>query len=245
MPKGKRTRIVALTRTRKKGLDSKKKLMDDLRSCLEDYERVFVFSVRDMRNAKLKDMRTKWRTSRFFFGKNKVMAIALGRTAEEEQADGLHKLSKALRGQCGLMFTNSAKDDVVDFFGKYVEADYARAGAVATDDVALEEGPLPDFPHSVEPYLRLKLGLKTTLNRGVVTLLKPHIVCRKGERMTPEQTRLLKLMNHPMAEFRVNLVAVWSKDGVVERLNPDADGEEDEEEEGSGAEDDAEDMDSD
>jgi mRNA turnover protein 4 len=56
---------VALTRTRKKGLESKKKLIDELRNCLEEYDKVFVFSVRDMRNAKLKDVRAKFRTSRY------------------------------------------------------------------------------------------------------------------------------------------------------------------------------------
>lgn len=50
---------------------------------------------------------------RFFFGKNKVMALALGRTAEDEFKDDLHKLSKHLRGQTGLLFTNKTKEDVL------------------------------------------------------------------------------------------------------------------------------------
>lgn len=43
-----------------------------------------------MRNAKLKDLRHEWKDSRFFFGKNKVMAIALGRTKSDEIEDQLN-----------------------------------------------------------------------------------------------------------------------------------------------------------
>lgn len=51
--------------------------------------------------------------SRFFFGKNTVMGVALGRDATSEKADGLHKVSQLLKGQCGLMFTNEGKKNVI------------------------------------------------------------------------------------------------------------------------------------
>ena len=35
--------------------------------------------------------------------------------------------------------------------------------------MVLSEGPLPDFPHSMEPQLR-KLGLPTSLQRGVYVI---------------------------------------------------------------------------
>lgn len=43
-----------------------------------------------MRNTKLKDLRNDWKDSRFFFGKNKVMAIALGKTKSDEVEDQLN-----------------------------------------------------------------------------------------------------------------------------------------------------------
>ena len=47
-----------------------------------------------MRNAKLKDLRTEWRESRFFFGKNRVMQLALGRTESDEYKTNLHYVSE-------------------------------------------------------------------------------------------------------------------------------------------------------
>ena len=94
------------------------------------------------------------------------MAIALGRSAQDEYRDNLHKVSKRLQGQCGLLFTNKNKEEVLDWFSSHTEDDFARAGNVATKTVVLSEGPLEQFPFSLEPFLRLKLGMQTSLKKG-------------------------------------------------------------------------------
>ena len=49
-------------------------------------------------------------------GKNRVMSLALGRDEASEYNENLHKVSRLLRNQCGLLFTNQKKDSVMDFF---------------------------------------------------------------------------------------------------------------------------------
>lgn len=51
---------------------------------------------------------------RFFFGKNKVMSYALGKSAQEEIQNNLHKLALKIEGQCGLLFTNKPVDEVIE-----------------------------------------------------------------------------------------------------------------------------------
>ena len=51
---------------------------------------------------------------RFFFGKNKVMAIALGKSPESEMMDNLHKMAAKLENEVGLLFTNKSKDYVIE-----------------------------------------------------------------------------------------------------------------------------------
>lgn len=68
--------------------------------------------------------------------------------------------------------------------------------------------PPEPFPHNEEPQLR-KLGLRTTMVRGVPTLDNPHTVCTKGKTLTSEQTQLLKLIGVKMVEFRMGLRAYW------------------------------------
>lgn len=58
--------------------------------------------------------------------------------------------------------------------------------------------PLSPFPHSMDPQLR-KLGLATSLVKGVPSLTSPHVLCKKGRVLTGEQAQLLKLIGEMMA----------------------------------------------
>jgi mRNA turnover protein 4 len=122
-----------------------------------------------------------------------VCQVALGRTEAEEHAENLHLLSKRLRGQCGLLFTNRPREDVEAFFSSFALADYARSGATATQDVDIAAGPLPQFNHALEPYLR-QLGLPCKLVKSVVTLERDYRICTAGKALTSEQARLLKVI---------------------------------------------------
>ncbi|XP_074656349.1 mRNA turnover protein 4 homolog [Tubulanus polymorphus] len=208
MPKSKRDKKISLTETSKKGLELKNKLVQDIRNAVDNYPRIFVFSVHNMRNDKLKIVRTEWKHSRFFFGKNKVMAVALGRGKEDEYRDNLHNLSKVLRGEKGLLFTNETKEKVLKYFDDYRVSDYARGGMEATQTIIIEAGPLNQFSHSMEIQLR-QLGLPTCLKRGVITLSTEYTVCTRGQTLTPEQARILKLFGYEMATFQIHIEGVW------------------------------------
>lgn len=68
--------------------------------------------------------------------------------------------------------------------------------------------PPEPFPHNEEPQLR-KLGLSTSMNKGVPTLTNPHKLCEKGKPLTGEQAQLLKLIGEKMVVFRVALISRW------------------------------------
>ena len=88
--------VVSLTKTDKKGLALKQKIVEDVRNCVEKYSSIYVFTFSNMRNELMKDVREQWKPSRFFFGKNKVIGVGLGRNKEEEVGDDLHKVSGPL-----------------------------------------------------------------------------------------------------------------------------------------------------
>lgn len=54
------------------------------------------------------------------------------------------------------------------YFDHFKEMDFARSGNLAQMDTTLNEGPLEQFPHSMEPQLR-QLGLPTALKKGMIT----------------------------------------------------------------------------
>ncbi|XP_048374972.1 mRNA turnover protein 4 homolog [Sphaerodactylus townsendi] len=221
MPKSKRDKKVSLTKTTKKGLQFKQNLIEELRKCVDTYKYLYIFSIANVRNNKLKDIRNAWKHSRLFFGKNKVMMVALGRSPADEYKENLHQVSKHLRGEVGLLFTNRTKAEVLDWFAQFKEMDFARAGNTANFTFGLDAGPLEQFPHSMEPQLR-QLGLPTALKKGVVTLISDYRVCKEGEVLTPEQARILKLFGYKMAEFQVTIRSMWhAETGDFEQLTGD------------------------
>jgi len=212
MPKSKRDKEVTLTKVKRKGKETKLKLVDEIRRCLDSYKNLFVFSYHNMRGNKLAVVRTRFKTDgRFFLGKNKIMALALGRIPQEEHKEGLSRVSKLLTGQRGLLFTNWTVEKVTSYFESLRENDFARSGNVATETVQLDAGPMEQFPFNLEAQLR-KLGLPTKLEKGVVTLATDHVVCNVGEKLTPEQAKILQYLDFKMAEFRIELLCVWSRD---------------------------------
>lgn len=151
-----------------------------------------------------------------------------------------------MKGQCGLLFTDCTKQEVTDWFDDYAVEDFARSGFKANQAVTLEEGPLKQFSHAIEPYLR-QLGMPTKLDRGefinfiivtvlshtcilgVVTLIKDYEVCKEGSILTPEQAKILELLEHKLATFKLILKAKWTKGEGFETISSGAD--EDNEEE--------------
>jgi len=220
MPKSKRAKLVSLTKVAKKTREQKSAMITELQENSEKWRYCWLFEVGAMRNAHLKTVRKLWKDSaRIFFGRGAVMAKALGVTPEEEHRGGIHKLAKQIKGQVGVLFTDTPPQEVIDWFVDFKQPDFARAGNIASRTVILPVGPVmrhhsdpPEpFPHNEEPQLR-KLGLTTSMNKGVPTLTSSHRLCDQGKPLTSEQTQLLKLIGHKMVVFRVGLIARWDSE---------------------------------
>ena len=187
----------------------------------DKYSSVYVLGVSNMRNVALQKVRSQLSGSRIFFGRTKLLSCALGRTPAEEHRDGLHHVSRALHGQgeAGLLFTDAPLADVQKVLDEAQLEEFARAGAPATEAVELPAGPLHQFPHNMEPYLR-KLGLPTKLDNGIVTLRCNHAVCAEGATLDADQAKLLQLLGIKMARFELSLRCRWTaEDGQFEQMD--------------------------
>lgn len=223
MPKSRRDRAVALTRTSKKnGLEHKEKIISNVRTLCDTYDRCFVYSLDNSRNNHLKNLRNDFKTdSRFYQGKNKLTQIALGKCEENEYKPGLAKISSQLVGEIGLMFTSKKAEEVEEYFNKYNRAAFARAGDLSNATVLVKKGKLPQFSFAIEAHLRERLKFPTMLNHGVVELLEDVFLAKDGVRITPDQSRLLKLFGCAIADFNLKLIGKWeAKSGEYTAVNP-------------------------
>jgi len=196
-------------KNKKKGKEGKEQLVKKLQNYINIYNTIYVFYPLNMRSDKMKSIRNRFKqSSSIVFGKNKVMQHAFGNT---DLKPNLNLLTEFIRGQCGVMFTNESREVVEEFFRNYREIEYPRAGFVAVKEVVVPKGPLENFSHAVEPYLR-KLGLPTQLKNGVIHVLADYVICKEGQQLNPEQCKLLEYFGEKMAEFKIVLKCSWHND---------------------------------
>jgi len=252
MAKSHRARPVKLTKTRKLGMARKEALIMRIRESIDEFDNIVSFQVRNVRSTFMRQVRQHFQgKGRFFFGKNKLMQLALGREPETEYKAGLSVMASTLVGTCGLFFTDLPLDGVLEYFRSFTMDDFPRSGFVATHSVSLPGGelPCPPFEASMDSYCRNTLIMPTEVRSGKLCLVHEIDVCRKGQRLTPEAARILRLLGDKMSTFKFILTCTASRKSddhdvydCVALDTPDSD-DEGEEAEGSEEGDDDEAMD--
>ncbi|ELP95211.1 mRNA turnover protein 4 mrt4, putative [Entamoeba invadens IP1] len=194
----------------------KDKLISNIQEAAQNYPNLFLFYSPVMRNNFMKEIRhDRVDDSIFFFGSNKVMQVALGRTADDEVKVGAHLIAEILKGQCGLCFTKLSKDELMKYFKTQKKEDFAKSGFTALSDFVVPEGPL-QFPGSMEVELRTQ-HLPVELKDGVLYNKDEYVVCKKGTQLTTQSAQLLKHFGVKMAQFEIHIVA-FLENGNFEKI---------------------------
>jgi len=199
---------------RKNKIEHKQKHYEKIHEALDKYQYVFVVKPFNMNNIFLQKLRERFYDSCLFMGKNKTMARAFGSDEASEYKPNLHKISPLISGFRVIFMTNDNRDDIMKFLRTHRVLDFARAGFVPIETILRHPGPI-ELPHSLEPTLR-KLGMPTRLKAGTIYLESEFTLCQAGKIISPEQARLLKLLDIKLAEFRLEVTAFWSNDGTYE-----------------------------
>lgn len=231
MPRSKRSKLVTLAQTDKKGKENKGRIFDEVREALDTYKYLWVLQFDDVRTPVLQDIRSDWVGSKLILGKRRVLEKALGDTPEEEYKENLHKVSKMCTGLSGLLFTDETPETVSAYFAAYTKADYCRAKSISPIDFDLPEGIVysrggeisaeEDVPmsHSLEETLRNKYKIPTKVRSGKIYLNEPFHVCLKGEVLNVTQALILKQFGVAASEFKVKMLAQYNtENGEIYKL---------------------------
>lgn len=224
MPRSKRSKLVTLAQTDKKGRENKNRIFDEIREALDTYRFAWMFYLDDVRTPVLQDIRSDWVGSKLILGKRRVLEKALGDTREEEYKENLHKFSKLASGVTGLLFTNEDVDTVSSYFSAYSKQDYSRAKSKSPIDFTIPEGVIysrggqipeeEDVPmsHSLELTLRNKFKIPTKIKGGKITISEPYHVVNKGDVLDVRQALILKQFGIAASEFKVKVKAFYDNE---------------------------------
>ncbi|CAK9293921.1 unnamed protein product [Gordionus sp. m RMFG-2023] len=211
MPKSKRDKPISLTKVTKKGLEFKQKLIHEIHEYVDKFQFIYLLHFKNLRNAQLKALREEWKPSKFLFSKNSLIYFALGKSPESEYKDGLHSVGKNLKGQCGMLFTDKPLEYVVQYFKGFGHTNFARYKVDSPKTITLPKGPLKGLTHASEKFLK-KYGMPVILEKDTIALTEDFTLCMEGEKLTIDQSKILKMLNMPMASFKIVPYGVWSAD---------------------------------
>ena len=100
------------------------------------------------------------------------------------------------------------------YFKSYATADFAKAGAIPTEEIVLQPGAL-DFPVTMLDVLR-KLGMVVEVEDSTVVLRSPITIASVGVPLTPEQAKILVKLNTKIIEFKVRIDCSWENGRFTE-----------------------------
>ncbi|SCU92212.1 LAFA_0F08834g1_1 [Lachancea sp. 'fantastica'] len=227
MPRSKRSKLVTLAQTDKKGRENKERIFDEIREALDSFRYVWVLHLDDVRTPVLQEIRSSWTGSKLIMGKRKVLEKALGQTREQEYKENLSKLTKTCSGVTGLLFTDEEPKVVQDYFKSYVRADYSRPKSKAPLTFEIPAGiiysrggqiPVEDdvvMVHSLEPTLRNKFKIPTKIKAGKITIESSYLVCEEGETLDVRQALILKQFGVAAAEFKVKVASYFDNESAT------------------------------
>lgn len=141
-----------------------------------------------------------------FFGKHKVMTVALDGSPSDECKDNLSQVSKKWRGEGQSPFHQTHQGGSV--WGVHETHGNGLHWSGKQSNFHHEpgsEGPLEQPPATTMEPRQRQLGLLTALKRGVVTLLSDQEVCKEGNVLSPEQACEPELFGCEMAESKVTI----------------------------------------
>merc|ERR1712166_1095107 len=185
MPRSKKAKVVALTKTKKQGREAKENWVQLVQEAADTYKNIFVLNFKNMRTGPFREIQRSMRSD-----------------------------SKYFIGHVCLLATNKTHEKMIEELKEKEVEDFATAGVNATYDVFLAKGTeaLSAYPHSLEPYLKL-LGLPIKLNFQKLELLADVYVCKEGQVLNVEQSKILKLLGYKMSTFRLTFLCQRTQKG--------------------------------
>ncbi|CRG85400.1 ribosome biogenesis protein MRT4, putative [Plasmodium relictum] len=218
MPKSKRNVTISLTKVKKK-LNKKEKKDLKLTEIKKNIEipniYIYVLDIRTYSNNNLKKVIEHFKPNgKIFFGKNKLMRLALGINQENEAKPNIHKISELLVGNRMLLITKDAPLKVIKFFNEFQPEEYIKHGNISSQDVTLKCGEVLNVPVSMQKDLQ-KRKLNFDIIDQKIILKENKILAEKNKIISIENAKILRMLNMKIAKFDITVLGYWHPNNFV------------------------------
>mmetsp|Transcript_2381 Transcript_2381/g.3462 ORF Transcript_2381/g.3462 Transcript_2381/m.3462 type:complete len:221 (-) Transcript_2381:3554-4216(-) len=207
MPKSRRDQVILLNESRYKRItrDKKEEFITQIQECMDKYPHIYVLDMTGSRTKHIRELRMKIRdNSTLIMARNKVMAVAFGKTPSDSYKQDSYKISEQLTGVSGVLFTTLEHDELFTLVNDLVIREPAVAGFTVSQDIVIEQGKKEFLPFSLEEEM-VYLGLPIKVTDRVIDVLYDYQVCKAGQQLNAKQAKLLKIFGYELNEFHIKV----------------------------------------
>ncbi len=192
----------------KRAKEWRKEQVAAINDLIGEYNTVGIAKIRGLGARQLQRIRKEFsEKAKLRVSKNSLISISVGESGMKEMAD-------FVEDQMALIFTG------LDAFELYKEMEEGKipapikAGAVAPQDIVIEEGPTSLKPGPIVGELQ-NLGIPTGIEGGKVVIKQRKVAVEEGERVSPALAEMLaRLEIYPVKEG-LDLCAVYDAEEKV------------------------------
>lgn len=175
------------------GYPKKKRLMyKELQELPKSYNVIALSKMTKVRASQLMPLRKKFRNDiRIRIIKNQVARRAFEKV---QGVAGLEDMSKALEGQCALMFTNISPFKLNLIFGQNKIMLAAKGGDISTKEIVIPAGNTGITPGPVLSEFKVA-NVQTKIDQGTIWVNKDTVVAKPGDVISTALASLMSKLN--------------------------------------------------
>jgi len=202
--------------------EKKIKIAKEIADLIERYNTTMISSSANLRSSQLQKIRKELRENVIITFVKKSTALRGIKKAKKEAAK---ELEKYVEESPVILFSDSDPFDLASVLTENRSASRAKAGQVASADIAIESGPTDLLPGPILSDLGA-VGIKAGIIGGKVTIKEPKVLVKKGEKISKSCADILmKLEILPFKSGLEPIAAYDSKNNkVYTNINIDKEG---------------------
>lgn len=192
---------------------NKQAYFEKVHALFRTYQKIFVVNVDNVSSSQMHQIRGALRGKAVvLMGKNTMVRKAMRDVyAEIPEAE---YLAPYVRGNIGLVFTNTDLKQVRDIVvGNRVKA-AAKVGLVAQSDISIPAGSTGMDPNKTSFFQAL--GITTKVVKGAIEIVSDQVVVKTGQKVGASEAALLNMLNLQPFSFGMSVEIVYDNGTIYE-----------------------------
>jgi large subunit ribosomal protein LP0 len=196
-----------------KGDTRKTDYFTKVNTLFREHTKVFIVNVDNVSSSQMHQIRVSLRGEAIILmGKNTMVRKAMREAVAENPK--LEAILPLIRGNVGLVFTNSDLCKVRDLIVANRKQAAAKVGLTAQEDIFVPAGSTGMDPNKTSFFQAL--GISTKVVKGAIEIVSDVCILKTGQKVNASQAALLQMLNLMPFHFGMTVLSIYDDGAIFE-----------------------------